>query len=30
VAQHHWPVALLIGGIATATLGCPLIDAAVS
>jgi STE24 endopeptidase len=30
VAQQQWPVAFLIGGIATAAVGCPLVDAAVS
>jgi STE24 endopeptidase len=30
VAQHQWLVAFLIGGIATAAVGCPLVDAAVS
>ena len=30
MAQHHWLVASLIGGVATAAVGCPLIDAAVS
>ena len=30
MAQHQWLVALLIGGVATTALGCPLIDAAVS
>ena len=28
--QHHWLVAFLIGGIATAAVVCPLVDAAVS
>ena len=28
--QHQWLVAFLIGGIVTAAIGCPLVDAAVS
>jgi len=30
MAQHQWIVASLIGGVATAAVGCPLVDAAVS